>query len=164
MSHRNAHLSMVLVFGVMTLLTMGAHPQHYLVCHKRKGTYKKMMVPTPALKGHLKHGDYIWQNESDSLYCEDGIDNDCDGMVDMDEPACPYALCEEVCFIASNECIDVCLFDRFGEFCQGPGSDPDCNNIFTENCDPACLQKLAECQKPCDENYTSCVNQCPATP
>lgn len=164
-SRHNSQISMVLVFGVMALLTMGARPQRYDVCHKSKGkTYKKMTVREPALKGHLAHGDYLWEEERMSDRCQDGIDNDCNGVVDMDEPICPHDVCEALCYSDWVNCSDICWYDFFDEVCRGPGSDPDCNNIFTDSCDPACLEQVYECNAVCDENYDSCVSECPAAP
>ena len=164
MKRRNSHMSMVLVFGIMGLLTMGARPDRYDICHKSKGTFKKMIVPTPALKAHERHGDYRWEGEDDYGTCQDGIDNDCNGVVDMDEPACPYAVCEGACYSDSVGCGDICWNDFFTEVCRGPGSDPGCNNIFIQTCDSACLQLVDECNDVCSVNYDSCVSECPAAP
>jgi hypothetical protein len=136
---------------------MGARPQKYLVCHKTKGktpTYNMMMVPSPALKGHRAHGDHIWEEERFSDRCQDGIDNDCNGVVDMDEPICPHDVCEEPCFIARNECEDPCWYDVLAS-CTG--GDPEC--LF--GCDPACLELLDACLEVCEANYGSCVAECP---
>ena len=175
MKRRNSHMSMVLVFGIMALFTMGARPEKLWVCHKSKGktylikepedaTYKRIAVPKHALKGHEAHGDYRWEEEGFSGHCQDGIDNDCNGVVDMDEPVCPYSVCEAACYSDWVDCDDICWYDLFAEVCQGPGSDSGCNNIFINTCDPACLQQVYECEAACDADYDSCVSQCPAAP
>ena len=170
MSHRNSHISMVLVFGIMAVLTMGARPQKYLVCHKvqpkklsdkriprESPPYKRMTVREPDLEAHLAHGDHMWEEERISDRCQDGVDNDCDGVVDMDEPICPHDVCEESCFYDDwLPCDDACYYEVLA-VCTG--GDPEC---FFGGCPPECLELKDACVAECQADYESCVSGCPA--
>ena len=52
------------------------------VCHNGSA----LSVSSSAIGGHTGHGDWL---VASSETCEDGIDNDCDGVVDDGCPVCP---------------------------------------------------------------------------
>lgn len=52
------------------------------VCHNGRS----LNVSSSAVGGHTGHGDWL---VASSETCEDGVDNDCDGVVDDGCPVCP---------------------------------------------------------------------------
>jgi hypothetical protein len=68
------------------------------VCHilpGNPGDSHILSLPQSAVAAHLAHGDNLVGPEGvDSPgTCTDGIDNDCDGLTDSEDPACTPSSC-----------------------------------------------------------------------
>ena len=70
------------------------------VCHDGRS----LSVSSSATSGHEGHGDWLVTDE----VCEDGIDNDCDGIVDDGCPVCPCYTAADLYnwFDAGDQCYD----------------------------------------------------------
>jgi hypothetical protein len=75
-----------------------------------------LFLPQSAAAAHLAHGDNLVGPEGiDSPgTCTDGIDNDCDGLTDSEDPACPSS-----CFPTGTPLPGGCSFDTVGLCCSG---------------------------------------------
>lgn len=113
------------------------------LCHfdKKKGIFKPQLVDIKDVAKHLAHGDYLLdadkdgysapgacsgtQNDCDDTNplvniaaaenCINGIDDDCDGLVDCEDPDCDVT-CASICFTlddlsACESFTYVCFFD-----------------------------------------------------
>ncbi len=72
--------------GIVVLLigSTAAARDNVEVCHQEGGGgYHIIEVNENAVDAHLNHGDWLVEEE----ICDDGVDNDCDGDVDVD--CCP---------------------------------------------------------------------------
>ena len=49
-----------------------------LLCHVSGNSHQSLEVSSNAVNGHLGHGDWLVGTET----CGDGVDNDCDGVID----------------------------------------------------------------------------------
>ncbi len=70
------------------------------VCHSGR----PLSVSSSAIGGHTGHGDWVVGEE----VCEDGIDNDCDGVVDDGCPVCPCFTLHDLLswFDSGDQCFD----------------------------------------------------------
>jgi hypothetical protein len=81
--------------------------------------------------------------------CDDGIDNDCDGSTDLDDPDCCPDLCENQLAQARASC----------------SSDyDDCLSTCSVNDDCRCELRLLACGNRADLDYSACVGACGVRP
>ena len=84
-----------------------------------------MTVREPDLEAHLAHGDHMWEEERISDRCQDGVDNDCDGVVDMDEGLSVRMMCaRNSCFYDIGFRVMTHVITKFWAVCTG--GDPEC--------------------------------------
>ncbi|MHC4695182.1 MAG: hypothetical protein ACYTFA_00400 [Planctomycetota bacterium] len=96
------------------------------------------MVP-PFVMAAATWGDICTPTEPTEITCDDGVDNDCDGFTDGDDPDCQCT---------PGEPTEVTCDDGLDNDCDGliDGDDPDCPTITCSdystkaacNADPAC--------------------------
>ena len=88
----------------------------------------------------------VINDEMDEVSCSDGIDNDCDGLVDCADPDCAPSCVESNC---SNGVDDD---DDGATDCD----DPDCE--ADANCQPKCLGRGASCGRSIPEQCCTNLN------
>ena len=96
------------------------------------------MVP-PFVMATTTWGDVCAPTEPTEITCDDGVDNDCDGVTDGDDPDCQCT---------PSEPTEVTCNDGLDNDCDGliDGDDPDCPTMACSdystkgacNADPAC--------------------------
>jgi hypothetical protein len=139
----------------------GIHPALYgakvTICHhtnSRTNPTVTLEVSSTALSSHLEHGDTAGACGTcvpTEETCGDGLDNDCDTIVDEGCPPTPPCVpTPEVCDGIDNDCdgsVDeggVCCVPT-AEVCDGV--DNDCDGSVDEDgaCDPVCVPSSETC-------------------
>ena len=100
----------------------------------------------------------------DSLTCNDGLDNDCDGLTDQDDAECtppPTPSCGDGNIDAGEECDD-------GNTVDGDGCSSTCQNETTPPpTGPVCGDGIVDAGEQCDDGNTTngdgCENNCTET-
>ncbi len=128
-------------------------------------------------------GEWVPTEEPGST-CDDGIDNDCDGLIDCDDepdcltdpacgPYCPNTVCESPDEDSCNcpeDCGEPPATETPGATCND-GIDNDCDGWTDCDDEPDCLTDPAcgpycpntVCEEP-DEDYCSCPEDCEVPP
>ncbi|MFH2007689.1 MAG: MopE-related protein, partial [bacterium] len=111
------------------------------------------------------------ESESSAQHCSDGADNDCDGLVDCDDPDCQLAGSEQRCDDGlDNDCDG--LIDCADPDCAGgglvetrcfDGLDNDCDGLVDENLRQVCGTDVGICRSGfatcAGGTWGSCVGQ-----
>ena len=134
----------LLALGVLAPCVQGQSGDKVMVCHRPPGNpanFHIITVDPSAVDDHLAHGDNVVEPEA----CDDGVDNDCNGLVDNEDPACRVSCTE--CERIYSECIYPCQLIRQG--CEPAGEPiPQCEAAY-EVCTSPCNSALSECRADC---------------